>query len=111
MVKPIITVTDKALERIKFLIEKSDKPILGLRVGVKSGGCAGLSYTVQYSDQQMPFDEVVEIQGIKIVIASDALIHLIGTQMDYVESKFKSGFTFSNPNVKSTCGCGESFNA
>lgn len=111
MNQSIITVTDKALERIKFLIEKRGKATLGIRVGVKSGGCSGLSYTIEYADQKNPFDEIIEAEGIKIIIDPKAVMYLIGCKMDFVEETLKSGFIFSNPNANATCGCGESFNA
>ena len=105
----VMTVTPAAVERIKGLIEKRDKPTAGIRIGVRSKGCSGLSYTLEYADSQQPMDEVVETEGVKILIDPKASLFLIGTVMDYEEDKLKSGFVFRNPNEKGRCGCGESF--
>ena len=109
MVAPMITLTDAAAERVKRLIAKSDKPVLGLRVGVKTRGCSGLSYFVEYAEEQKKFEDVVEDKGVKIFIDPTAVIFLIGSEMDYVEETFQTGFVFRNPNEKGRCGCGESF--
>lgn len=109
MVAPMITMTDAAAERVKRLIGKSDKPVLGLRVGVKSRGCSGLSYFVEYAEDQKKFEDVVEDKGVKIFIDPTATMFLIGSEMDYVEEQFQTGFVFRNPNEKGRCGCGESF--
>ena len=109
MAAPMITLTDAAAERVKRLIAKSDKPVLGLRVGVKTRGCSGLSYFVEYAEEQKKFEDVVEDKGVKIFIDPTAVMFLIGTEMDYVEDKIQSGFVFKNPNEKNRCGCGESF--
>jgi iron-sulfur cluster assembly protein len=101
--------TEKAAERVKTLIERSDKPIVGVRVGVKKGGCAGMSYTMEYAEAIDPADEIVEDRGVKILIDPRAVLFLIGTEMDWQEDKFQSGFTFHNPNETERCGCGESF--
>ena len=106
---PVLTLTDAAAERVKSLIAKADKPVLGLRVGVKTKGCSGLSYVVEYADARGKLEDVVEDKGVKIFIEPTALMFLLGSQMDYVEDKFTSGFTFTNPNEKGRCGCGESF--
>jgi iron-sulfur cluster assembly protein len=107
---PIIKITDSAAERIKFLMNKRDKPALGIRIGVKSGGCSGLSYTFEYADEQAKFDEVIEDKGVKVLVDPQAVMYLIGTTLDFVEKNFESHFTFINPNEKGRCGCGESFN-
>ena len=104
-----ITITDSAAERVKALLSKRDKPSVGIKVGVRTKGCSGLSYTIEYADEVGKFDEVVEEKGVKVLIDPKAIMFLIGTQMDYVEEKMKSGFTFTNPNEKGRCGCGESF--
>ena len=109
MVAPMITLTDIAAERARALMEKSDKPVVGLRVGVKSRGCSGLSYFVEYAEEQKKFEDVVEDKGIKIFIDPTAVMFLIGSEMDYVEEQFQTGFVFKNPNEKGRCGCGESF--
>lgn len=105
-----ITITPKAADQVKSLLAQRDKPSLGLKIGVKKGGCSGMSYFVEYADEKGQFDEVINSQGITLFIDGKAVMHLIGTQMDYVEEDFKSGFVFLNPNEKSKCGCGKSFN-
>jgi len=108
---PMITLTDAAAERVKYLMAKAgqDDSILGLRVGVNSKGCSGLSYFVEYASEQKHFEDVVEDKGVKIFIDPASVMFLIGSQMDYQESKLSSGFVFSNPNETARCGCGESF--
>ncbi len=106
----MITLTESAAERVKTLIARSDKPVRGLRVGVKTRGCSGLSYFVEYAEEQKKFEEIVEDKGVTIFIDPAATMFLIGSEMDYVEDKIESGFVFINPNEKSRCGCGESFN-
>ena len=105
----VMTVTLTAAERVKALIEGRGKPTAGIRIGVRSKGCSGLSYTLEFADKQEPMDEVVETEGIKLLIDPKASLFLIGTEMDYEEEKLKSGFVFKNPNEKGRCGCGESF--
>jgi iron-sulfur cluster assembly protein len=100
--------TDAAANRIKGIMANADKAIAGVRVGVKNGGCAGMSYTMEYADQIDPRDEVVEDKGVKILIDPKALLFLLGTEMDYKVDKLSSGFVFNNPNQTSACGCGES---
>ncbi len=109
MTKPMITLTDAAASRVQELIGRSEKPVLGLRVGVNSRGCSGMSYVVEYAEEQRRFEDVVESKGVKIFIDPTAVMFLIGSEMDYVEDKFQTGFVFSNPNEKGRCGCGESF--
>jgi iron-sulfur cluster assembly protein len=104
-----MSVTPAAVEQIKALIEKRGKPTAGIRIGVRSKGCSGLSYTLEYADGPQPMDEVVETGGVKLLIDPKASLFLIGTEMDYAEEKLKSGFVFKNPNEKGRCGCGESF--
>ena len=103
-----MTMTDRAAERARGLIAAADRPLVGLRVGVKNGGCAGMSYTVEFAETKNPFDEVVEDKGVTILIDSKALMFLLGTQLDYETTKLASTFTFKNPNQVSACGCGES---
>lgn len=110
MAAPFITITDAAITRVKHLLAQRGKPSFGIKVGVKSGGCSGLSYLIEYADEKGPFDEVIEAEEIRILIDPKAVMYLIGTQMDFVEEKLKSGFVFTNPNEKGRCGCGESFN-
>ena len=109
MVAPMITLTEAAAERVKALIERSEEPVMGLRVGVSTRGCSGLSYTVEYAKEQKQFEEVVEDKGVKLFIDPTAIMFLIGCEMDWTEDKFQTGFVFSNPNEKGRCGCGESF--
>ncbi len=105
----VMSVTPAAAERVKALIDGRGKPTAGIRIGVRSKGCSGMSYTLEFADAQQPMDEVVETGGVKLLIDPKASLFLIGTQMDYVEEKLKSGFVFNNPNEKGRCGCGESF--
>ena len=105
----MITLTDAAAQRVKDLMSRSDKPVLGLRVGVGTRGCSGLSYKVEYAEEQRPLEDVIEDKGVKIFIEPTAVMFLLGSEMDYVEDKFESGFVFTNPNEKGRCGCGESF--
>jgi iron-sulfur cluster assembly accessory protein len=109
MAAPLMTLTDAAVTRIKHLMAQTDKPIVGLRVGVKAQGCSGLSYFVEYAEEKKKFEEVVEDKGVTLLIDPAATMFLIGSEMDYQEDKLQSGFTFSNPNEKGRCGCGESF--
>jgi len=105
----LITLTDAAANRVKELMSRSDEPVLGLRVGVSTKGCSGMSYVVEYAKEQRKLEDVVEDKGVKIFIEPTAVMFLLGSEMDYVEDKFQSGFVFSNPNEKGRCGCGESF--
>jgi iron-sulfur cluster assembly protein len=105
----VMKVTPAAAERVKALIEGRGKPTAGIRIGVRSKGCSGLSYTLEFADTPQPMDEVVETNGGKLLIDPKASLFLIGTEMDYEEEKLKSGFVFRNPNEKGRCGCGESF--
>jgi iron-sulfur cluster assembly protein len=109
--KQAIQVTEAAISRAKILLEKRGKPSLGIKVLVLSGGCSGFKYKIEYADEIGKFDEVIDVEDFKIIIDQKAVLYLIGSIMDYVEEKFKSGFVFTNPNEKGRCGCGESFNA
>jgi iron-sulfur cluster assembly protein len=100
--------TDAAAERIKAIMAKSEKPIAGVRVGVKNGGCAGMAYTMEYAEKVAPADEVVEDKGVRVLIDPKALLFLLGTEMDYKTEKLSAQFVFNNPNQTSACGCGES---
>lgn len=104
-----VTLTEAAAERIREIIENSEKPVVGLRVGVKARGCSGNSYDITYAEEKKPWDEVVEDKGVTILIDATALMFVLGTEIDWQEDKLQSGFVFNNPNVKATCGCGESF--
>lgn len=105
----LITLTDAAANRVKELIARSEEPVLGLRVGINTKGCSGMSYVVEYAREQRKLEDVVEDKGVKIFIEPTAVMYLLGSEMDYVEDKFQSGFVFTNPNEKGRCGCGESF--
>ncbi len=105
----LFTISDTAAQQIQALLAKRGKPSAGIKVGIRTRGCSGLSYTIEYADEQTKFDEVVEEKGVKVLIDPKAVMFLIGTEMDYVEDKFKSGFNFKNPNEKGRCGCGDSF--
>ena len=105
----LMKITEAAAARVKDLIAQRGKPTAGVRIGVRTKGCSGLSYTLEYADEKGPKDEVVESQGITILVDPKATLFLIGTEMDYVEEKLKAGFVFTNPNEKGRCGCGESF--
>jgi len=104
----VMTLTDAAADRVRTIITKSTKPIAGLRVGVKNGGCAGMSYTMDYAEAASPGDEIVQDKGVTVFVDPKAVLFLLGTQMDFQTSKLSSGFVFNNPNQTSACGCGES---
>lgn len=104
----ILTLTPKAIERIRYLVNQSSSQDNILRVGIEKGGCAGLTYSMDYISEIKEGDEIVDQDDIRVVIDPKAILYLLGTEMDYVEDKFSSGFKFNNPNEVSACGCGES---
>ena len=104
----VIRLTDAAAERIKYVMANATHPVVGVRVGVKNGGCAGMAYTMEYADKVGPADEVVEDKGVRVLIDPKAILFLIGTELDFVQEKLGSRFIFNNPNQTSACGCGES---
>ena len=104
----VVTLTDAAAARVGEIMAKAAVRPFGLRVGVKNGGCAGMSYTMEMADAAAPADEVVEDKGVRILIDPKAVLFLLGTQMDFKVDKLSSGFVFQNPNQTSACGCGES---
>jgi len=104
----VMTLTDAAANRVKDIIAKAERPIVGVRVGVKNGGCAGMSYTMEYAESINPADEVVEDKGVTVLIDPKAVLFLLGTEMDFQVTKLSSQFVFNNPNQTSACGCGES---
>jgi iron-sulfur cluster assembly protein len=104
----IMSLTDAAVERINEIIEDSDKPVTGVRVGVKNAGCAGMAYTLSYVDAPVAGDDHIEQDGVQVYIEPKATLFLLGTVMDFEETDLKSGFTFKNPNQTGECGCGES---
>jgi len=107
--KPIITLTDKAAEHVQSLMNKADSNVLGLRVGIKTTGCSGMQYDVQFATEQKPFEDKVEEKGVTLFIDPTAVMFLIGSEMDWQEDKFAARFVFNNPNEIARCGCGESF--
>ena len=107
--KQVITLSDNAANRIKEIMSKAEKDLVGLRVGVKSGGCAGMSYMMEYTKEVKPNDEVIEDKGVKLFVDPGAIMYLLGTEMDYKKEQFSSSFVFKNPNETERCGCGESF--
>jgi iron-sulfur cluster assembly protein len=104
----IMSLTDAAAERITEIIEDSDKPVIGVRVGVKNAGCAGMAYTLDYVAEPIKGDDHVSDKGVEVYIEPKATMFLLGTVMDFEQSKMSSGFTFKNPNQTGECGCGES---
>ena len=104
----VMRLTDAAASRIKSVMAQAGKPVAGVRVGVKNGGCAGMEYTMEYADAVNPTDEIVEDKGVKLLIDPKAVLFLLGTEMDFRVDKLSSGFVFNNPNQTSACGCGES---
>tara|TARA_B100000900_G_scaffold375471_1_gene357503 strand:+ start:857 stop:1186 length:330 start_codon:yes stop_codon:yes gene_type:complete len=106
--KQIITLSDKAATRIKEVLSK-DKGSLGVRIGVKSGGCAGMEYVMEYAKEKKPEDELIEDKGVKVFVDPGAVMYLLGTEMDFKVEEFSSTFVFKNPNETERCGCGESF--
>lgn len=109
--KTVMHLTDNAAKQVRTLLAQSkSKSFKGIRVGVRSGGCSGFKYFIEYADKKNPFDEVVQDKGVVVFIDPKALMYLIGTQMDFISEQFKSGFVFKNPNEKGKCGCGSSFN-
>ena len=106
---PIIKLSDNAALRIKEIMSNTENNTLGVRVSVKTGGCAGMSYIMEYTKVVNPNDEVIEDKGVKVFVDSSAIMYLLGTEMDYKKDKFSSSFIFKNPNETERCGCGESF--
>ena len=109
MNKQVIKLSDNAAERIKLIMSKAESSAIGVRVGVKSGGCAGMTYVMEYAKEIKPDEEIIEDKGVKVLIDPKALIYLLGTEMDFKQEKFSSQFIFKNPNETERCGCGESF--
>ena len=109
MTKQIITLSDNAAKRIKEIMSSADDNSVGVRVGVKSGGCAGMSYVMEYTKEANPNDEIIQEKGVRVFIDPSAVMYLLGTEMDYKKEEFSSSFVFKNPNETERCGCGESF--
>ena len=104
----VMRLSDAAAARIKEILAKADRPLAGVRVGVKNGGCAGMAYTMEYAERIDPSDEVVEDKGVRLLVDPKAVLFLLGTEMDYKVDKLAAQFVFNNPNQTSACGCGES---
>ena len=109
MSEQIIKISDNAVSKIKEIMSQANNTTIGVRVGVKSGGCAGLSYIMEYATDVKPNEEIIEEKGVKVLIDPKAVMYLLGTEMDYKKEKFSSQFIFKNPNETERCGCGESF--
>lgn len=105
----MLTLTDAAADQVKKLMDDSDTPVTGLRIGVSSKGCSGLSYVFEYAEEKKNLEEEVESKGVKIFIDPMAIMFIMGSEMDYKQDRLQSGFVFNNPNAKDVCGCGESF--
>ena len=105
----VIKLSDNAVNRIKEIMSSAKNSAIGVRVGVKSGGCAGMSYVMEYAKEIKPNEEVIEDKGVKVFIDPKAIMYLLGTEMDFEKDKFSSQFVFKNPNETERCGCGESF--
>jgi iron-sulfur cluster assembly protein len=104
----VMTLTEAAAARVREIIDASEKPIAGLRVGVKNGGCAGMSYTMEFAEEVAAHDEIVEDKGVRVLIDPKAVLFLLGSRMDFKTDRLSAGFVFLNPNETSACGCGES---
>ena len=109
MSKQVITLSNRAAERVKEIMAQAKEPIVGVRVGVASGGCAGMSYVMEYAKKTNPNDEIIEDKGVKVVIDPNAGMYLLGTEMDYKKEELSSTFVVKNPNETERGGCGESF--
>ena len=109
MTNSILKLSDNAAKRIKEIMSSAQKDSIGVRIGVKAGGCAGMSYIMEYAKNSNPNDEVIEDKGVKVFIDPSAVMYLLGTEMDYKIEQFSSSFVFKNPNETERCGCGESF--
>ena len=107
--KPLLTLTDAAVRRVKNIMDNADSDVIGLRIGIKTAGCSGMKYNVEYAKDIRPYEEKIISKGVISCVDPAAIMFLIGSEMDYKEEKFSSGFDFNNPNEIARCGCGESF--
>ena len=107
--KPLLTLTDAAVRRVKNIMDNADSDVIGLRIGIKTAGCSGMKYNVEYAKDIRPYEEKIISKGVIICVDPAAIMFLTGSEMDYKEEKFSSGFDFNNPNEIARCGCGESF--
>ena len=106
---PILSITDQASARVQEIVKGAESDVIGLRIGVKTAGCSGLKYNVEFAKEQQPFEDAIDVNGVRILIDPAAVMFLVGTEMDWTEDKFNSSFVFNNPNETARCGCGESF--
>ena len=106
---PIIKITEKASARVQEIIKNASSEVIGLRIGIKTAGCSGLKYNIEFAKEQKAFEDAIDVNGILILIDPAAVMFLVGSEMDWKEDKFSSSFVFNNPNANRTCGCGESF--
>jgi iron-sulfur cluster assembly protein len=104
----VMRLTDAAAARVRDILAKAERPAVGLRVGITKGGCAGMTYKVEYAENIKPGDEVIEDKGVRVIVDPSAVLFLLGTEMDYKVDKLSAQFVFKNPNETSACGCGES---
>jgi iron-sulfur cluster assembly protein len=104
----VVTLTEAAAKRVQDILAKAERPYIGLRVGVKNGGCAGMEYVVDYAEEAQPLDEVVEDKGVTVLVDPAAVLFLLGSEIDYEVGRLSSKFVFNNPNQTDACGCGES---
>nr|WP_321482944.1 iron-sulfur cluster assembly accessory protein [uncultured Cohaesibacter sp.] len=104
----VLTISDEAADFIRSVVDASDEPVKGIRIGVKNGGCAGMEYVLDKVTDVNPADDLVEDKGVSVFVDPKAVLFLLGTELGYEQTKFRSGLTFNNPNQTSACGCGES---
>ena len=109
MKRQAVTLTEAAATRVKALMARADKPVVGLRIGVRTKGCSGFSYHAEYAENIKPLEEIVEQDGARVLIEPMATMFILGSEIDYVEDKLSASFVFKNPNETARCGCGESF--
>jgi iron-sulfur cluster assembly protein len=109
MDKSPLQITDRAKDQIKALLSQREKPCMGVRIGTRTKGCNGLSYTLEFAEHQEKYDEVIDCQDFKVFIDPKAILFILGSEMDFQTTELESGFVFKNPNEKGRCGCGESF--
>ena len=106
---PILSITDQASARVQEIVKGAESDVIGLRIGIKTAGCSGLQYNVEFAKEQQPFEDAIDVNGVRVLIDPAAVMFLVGTEMDWREDKFNSSFVFNNPNEAARCGCGESF--
>ena len=106
---PILSITDQASARVQEIVKGAERDVIGLRIGIKTAGCSGLQFNVEFAKEQQPFEDAIDVNGVRVLIDPAAVMFLVGTEMDWREDKFNSSFVFNNPNETARCGCGESF--